>query len=258
MLSNKAHPALRPETLGRGKQSRREYLQAITSKYETEDEPWNYSHRAGELLRYQMILQTIAEIPLNSRSMVVDIGCSMGQLTQKLIRFSKNIFALDISELAVRKAQSFCGNRTREAQFLVASSGALPFQDGHFDLALVADGLCEWQLSEGEKRKTLVEIHRLLVQGGKAIFTDYLRPKNFDDYIQTIFESPLKIVKIRYLNDRLWYQFEAWFKAMRHWGWAKKILSSLAIAKFLRVASKLFGKYGSRHILIVAEKRSDD
>lgn len=258
--------------------------------YAQQQEPWNYSFRAAELLRHQIVTETVLKLqeaftpPLShgerrkhsegegrkKEIRVLDIGCSVGQLTSQLFNVSDNIVAMDISEVAVKKARENCSSshpvtqspsrpvtQSRHypvTQFLVGSSLSLPFQNESFEIIVLSDGMWEWKLTNQERQSTLEEVNRLLVKGGKAIFTDYLQPKDFDSFVRVIEKSPLKILEVRYLYDRLWYQFESWFKAVRHWKWVREMLSCLWTARFLKIPAMLFGKYGSRHILVVAEK----
>ena len=60
---------------------RREYFDGL---YRGEAEPWTYSARAAELLRHESLERAVRS--LKSRfERVLDVGCSQGQLTARLV-----------------------------------------------------------------------------------------------------------------------------------------------------------------------------
>ena len=80
-----------------------------------------------------------------------------------------------------------------------------------------------------------------------------MRPGKFEPFIRAV-GGQLRILKLVYLNDRMWYQFESWFKAVRHWEAVKALLSQVWIARLLAPVSGLLGPQGSTHLLILAQK----
>jgi SAM-dependent methyltransferase len=228
--------------------------------YKRSDEPWGYSKRAAELLRHEFLVET-AQRYTNRPQRILDVGCSIGQLTSKLCHIPEQMFAMDVSLTAVRKARQKCSQSFRlrnhsekRHYFYVGSAIALPFQQEVFDLIVLSDGLFEWRLSDDQRKSALNSCYTTLVPNGHAVFTDYLRPEMIQNYIQIIRDSPLKIVAVEFLYDRLWYQFESWFHMFRHHAWVKGIMRQTFIARALRIPARLFGKYGTRHICVVAKK----
>jgi SAM-dependent methyltransferase len=116
------------------------------------------------------------------------------------------------------------------------------------------DGLYGMDLTEELQKLVLAECYAALRTGGTIIFTDYLRPERFREMEERIRQSPFKIVDVHYLHDRLWYQVESWFHLLEGQRWVKALLRSTSFAQLLKIPSRLFGKYGSRHICIVATK----
>jgi len=66
--------------------------------------------------------------------------------------------------------------------------------------------------------------------------------------------GPLRILSVRYLYDRLWYQVETWFRRARHLRAVRAVFSSLGFAHFMGGVGRLFGKRGARHICILTRK----
>lgn len=94
-----------------------------------------------------------------------------------------------------------------------------------------------------------------LNETGFTIFTDYLKPNQFESYIDYIKKSDYVIKDVYYLNDRLWYKLKYSFNAFKDSSILKKFLSSIGVGKTLSKISSLFGKSGSNHICIVASRK---
>jgi ubiquinone/menaquinone biosynthesis C-methylase UbiE len=226
------------------------------TRYEKESEPWRYSERAAELLRHEYIAAKIRT--LQPRSRILDVGCSIGQLTRKLKTVASVVVGMDVSHTALVKARTNCQSEhmlgpTRYL-FAVGQASALPFRAAMFDVVISADVLLEGGFSEELKGQAIEEYARVLRPGGRAIFTDYMRSTGFDGYIALVKQSRLKIVSIEYLSDRLWYQFESLFHLFQNSFWVKALLRNLFLAQIFQRISRTLGRKYSKHICIVAEK----
>ena len=117
------------------------------------------------------------EIPANGR--LLDLACGTGTLTISLKeRFPlSEIHGLDgdpkILHIARRKAVEYGA----EIDFSEGFSTAMPYEDEYFDA--VATSLFFHHLTPGNKRKTLLEIRRVLKNGGKLYVADWGKPANF-------------------------------------------------------------------------------
>lgn len=218
--------------------------------YESSEEPWNYSYRGAEIYRHKKIPLVLAQ-RFKKFSKVLDIGCSLGQLTKGLTEISQDLYAMDVSRKAVSEAKKNC--TPSSAKFLVGSFPGLPFLPNSFDLMIAADALHEFVPKEN-RPLAIKEILFLLKDGGICLFCDYLKPLDNRIFLDLIRNCGFKIIDTIPLNDRLWYSFESWFKMIRHWGWIRKILSSLTLTRLWTVPARLLGESGSRHVLILAQK----
>ncbi len=233
-----------------GAESDRQYYERI---HKDQPEPWNYQRRGAEILRHQTFVRILKERQPQCES-VLDIGCSQGQLTARLSDPAREVFAFDISHSAVSKAASF--TRGAGIHFLVAKLPGIPFAPDRFAAVISADCVAEF-VPEDRKDAAIREIRSVLKRGGTALFSDYLKPERFEAF-EALVRRHFKKVTVHYLNDRLWYQFESWFKAVRHWKWVGKMLASVELARAFAVVSRGFGKRGSRHVLIAAQKEEGD
>ena len=216
-------------------------------------EPFDYSRRAAEILRHRFVCLAVRRLDPNP-ARLLDIGCSMGQLTAQLARLPQALFAVDLSPTAIRGARQRLRALGRPAHCVVASATALPFREGTFDVVVLSDGLHSWQLPAEERRLALDQAHRVVRPGGHALLTEYLQPRAFPEFVGQVRASPFELVSIDYLYDRLWYQFESWFKAVRDWGWVRRLFGSMALAVLLCALARPLGPRGSRHICVVARR----
>ena len=214
-------------------------------------EPWNYSHRAIEGLRHDWVIEELTGIAPVDGLKVLELGCSLGLMTEKLIKTGSEIFAMDLSATAVTKAKSRVGSGVH---FLVADASVLPFADGAFERVLVCDGLFGWHLDEATQAKVASEVLRVLKPGGYAFFTDYIHHLAFYKVRGLVQSAGFTVARESYLGDRLWYQFASAFKAIESWKMVQTILSNKVIARALQKLARMIGKPGSRHIMVIAKK----
>jgi SAM-dependent methyltransferase len=186
---------------------------------------------------------------------MLDLGCSLGQLTRELSALSGRLTAVDLSPVAVAKVRDrFRGEIGASADFIAARSTAIPLRSGSVDLVIAADGLYSWDIEREERALALREIHRTLSSGGHAILTEHMRRTRFSEFISEIDASPLQVVRVIYFHDRLMYQLESWFKAVPGWRTGKALRGSIRLAEALSSVGRLFGTRGARHVFVVARK----
>jgi ubiquinone/menaquinone biosynthesis C-methylase UbiE len=103
---------------------------------------------------------------------VLDIGCGSGQFIEILVHSLgayEFITGIDVDETALKEASDkFQGD---SFSFIKASSQALPFEDGVFDLVSISKTLHHVE----NDRQTLVEMKRVLRPGGYFLVTEMIR-----------------------------------------------------------------------------------
>jgi ubiquinone/menaquinone biosynthesis C-methylase UbiE len=227
--------------------------------YRREAEPWSYSSRGAEALRHEAVStiagRLIQQARVGQASRILDVGCAAGQLTSRLAGSASEIHGLDISPTAVLKARDRCaGLGGSQFRFLAGTSTAPPYRPGSFDLLLLCDGLHSWHLTPQQQDETLNQLHRMARPGAHVILTDYLKTAHFEPFIARIRHSPLNIVEIRYLNDRLWYTIERLLRPVRQRMSVKRILASQRVGRALGAVSRLAGRHGSKHLMVIARR----
>ena len=230
--------------------------------YQNESEPWSYSGRAAEILRHEYVVEQVKIIyeQVGKKLVILDLGCSLGHITEHLHPYGSLIVGLDISPTAVAKAKKRCaemvGEQPNPYEFVAASTLALPFKIETFDVVIASDGVMGW-FEEGQKdnsQKAVAEIYRVLKKGGIAIHTDYMHPRYFDSFVRATMCMPFEKIKEEPLYDRLWYRTESWLKIFRKQSWAKRLLANVSFAKKLRSIAKILGRNYSKHISVIAKK----
>lgn len=216
-------------------------------------EPWSFSERGVERLRHERLTALVRSL---APRRLLDLGCSLGQMTARLAALPADVYAMDISPTAIGRARErlASGPAARRPRFVSGSATALPFGPRSFDVILASDGLYGWQLGDADRATALREIHGALTAGGHAVLTDHMRPDLFARFVEEIAASPLRVVRVMYLHDRPCYQFESWLRAIAHWRPARAARRSTRLARALCTLGRVFGPAGSRHICVLAAR----
>ncbi len=233
--------------------SRRHHFEEL---YQRHGEPWEYSRFAAEVLRHDLVVGTARGLPLPPRPRVLDVGCSLGQLTSRLGALTPDVHAVDISPTAVRQARIRC--RTSEGaaafRFYAASAAELPFAPEAFDLVLLCDGLLSWRLPPEEQEAVLRDVYRITVPGGWVLLTDALKTPQIEPFVERAGRSPFDFAPVRYLNDRLWYSLERATRPVQEWRVTRAALASRTLARLLMPLSALARVRGTKHVCLVGRK----
>ena len=241
---------------------RDDYNQWFETEYNTSAEPWDYSKRAGELYRHIYTVQQIRRYKPNPDTLL-ELGCSKGLMTKLLLPFTKTIYAADISLTALKSCRERCAEQAKkhshQMEYFGTTTPGLPFADDSFDVVMLCDGLYAWWLSDEQKREALEDSFRVLKKGGIVIMSDCLMPEEnpaiFEEYEAMARNSPLTVVDISFLYDKLWYKLESLLKKVGLDRTFNSVLSSIPLAKALNDLGRIIGRRASRHIVVVLEKK---
>jgi SAM-dependent methyltransferase len=142
----------------------RDYFDAI---YSENPDPWHFETKPYEHEKYATTLQNL---PRGHYGKVLELGCSIGVLTQKLAELCDQLLALDASEIPLKKARERCAGMGNVG-FMRAT---LPdeFPAGRFDLILMSE--VGYYFALPELRKLQEQILEALAPGGELVCVHYL------------------------------------------------------------------------------------
>ena len=234
-----------------------DYNPWFEQQYTTTAEPWSYSRRGGELYRHAYTVEQLRRFCPNPSSLL-ELGCSRGLMTARLVPFTKELYAADVSLSAVKACKQKCDDLAARHEcamhYYVTTTPGLPFGEDSFDVVTLCDGMIGWYFSEEQKQAALEDTHRVLRRGGYAVFTDYTTPDKFAAYAELVAESKLAVVATTYLYDRPWYLFESLLKKLPGKPVLEPLMASTQAAKLLHRAGGMIGPAAARHILVIARK----
>jgi 2-polyprenyl-3-methyl-5-hydroxy-6-metoxy-1,4-benzoquinol methylase len=134
--------------------------------YSANPDPWNFTTSAYEQQKYQA---TLGALGTKRFRMALEVGCSIGVLTERLASRCDQVIGLDFAPSAVAAARARClpypGVRIEQRQ--------VPQQwpEGQFDLILFSEVL--YFLDQADLLQTCVHAERSLRPGGLVLLVNY-------------------------------------------------------------------------------------
>jgi ubiquinone/menaquinone biosynthesis C-methylase UbiE len=118
-------------------------------------------------LKFHLLLDVIG-----SCQRLVDIGCGWGQFLAIAQDYAAELWGVDESPDRVRDIKQACP----KAKVVICRADKLKLPDRYFDVAVTSQMLHEVKLfgEESQLQKTLSEIRRILVDGGRYLLLDHL------------------------------------------------------------------------------------
>lgn len=102
--------------------------------YQNDADPWNFATKEYE---HQKYAATLDNLPRAHYQSALELGCSIGVLTQMLATRASNLLAIDAAQIAVDAARARCADLPN----VEIKRATLPdgFPDGQFDLILMSE-----------------------------------------------------------------------------------------------------------------------
>lgn len=147
-------------------------LRPLSYKY-----PWLYNTISrlaatsvgGERRFHHLPLQNLK---IDSETQVLDLCCGGGQATRFLVEYSQNVTGLDVSPLALQRAET----NVPQAQYVEGFAEDMPFGEHQFDLVHTSVALHE--MPPSVLQQILREVYRVLKPGGVFTLIDFHKPTN--------------------------------------------------------------------------------
>ena len=154
--------------------------------YANSPDPWNYRTSAYEQEKYAA---TIAALSARRFHRALDIGCSIGSLTQRLAERCDQLFAVDAVEAALAQAREACAHQPHVSFARMRIPDEWPH--GHFDLIVISEVL--YYLERADIRRTAAACRKSLAPNGEILLVHWLGSKrpSYADEAVTLFCSRL-------------------------------------------------------------------
>jgi alkylation response protein AidB-like acyl-CoA dehydrogenase len=107
--------------------------------YAQSDDPWEFESSAYEAEKYR---STLASLPREHYARGLEVGCSIGVLTEKLAARCDDLLSVDVSERALERARRRCAALPQVRFECMEVPRSVP--EGRFDLILVSEVAYYW------------------------------------------------------------------------------------------------------------------
>lgn len=184
-----------------------EYFKGV---YDANEDPWNFETSEYEAKKYAA---TISALPKEHYDNVLEIGCSIGVLTQLLAQKSTHLLATDISEKALDLASKRCENLENVSFRKLNFQNELP--DDQYDLIMVSE--VAYYLSSNDWESAMKNLYNILKPNGNIVLVHWL-PEVHDypqtgDEVHNSFEKLMKDKMTNVFSDRAEsYRIDVWAK----------------------------------------------
>lgn len=134
--------------------------------YARSDDPWGFRTSEYEDAKYRV---TLDSLPRDRYGKAVEIGCSIGVLTERLAGRCDDLLGLDVSERALDQARQRCA-RLRQVHFdCMEVPHEIP--EGPFDLIMISEVAYYWTRKDLEQAVTLFAARQ--EEGGQLVLVHY-------------------------------------------------------------------------------------
>ena len=140
------------------------YFEAM---YAADPDPWRFRTSAYEAAKYAATVSAIADRRYRS---AVEVGCSIGVLSQQVAPLCDAFLGLDIAEAPLIEARARCLGLPQARFARMAVPGDWP--EGGFDLILLSEVL--YFLSLEDIATTAVHVRRSLSPGGTVLLVNWI------------------------------------------------------------------------------------
>ncbi len=159
--------------------------------YAREEDPWGFAERDYEREKYA---HTLAALGASRFERGLEVGCSIGVLTERLAALCTELVGIDVSDRALALARRRLGER--EDVSLLEMSFPEQMPDGHWDLVVCSEVL--YYLDDGAFELALERLRAVLLDGGDVLAIHWRPPTS---------TYPLRGDEV---HDRLVEQLGAW------------------------------------------------
>ena len=153
--------------------------------YGAAPDPWGFETSAYEAAKYD---HTITALGAERAARALEVGCSIGVLTQRLAGICDHLTATDLAQKALDQARRRCAALTN-VEFRRVRSAAESFEE-RFDLIVLSEVVYYWD--DADLARVAAAMNAALAPGGRVLLvhwlgeTDY--PKSADEAVDGLYE----------------------------------------------------------------------
>ncbi len=137
--------------------------------YAARPDPWDFETSAYEAAKYD---ETLAALPQQRYRRGLEIGCSIGVLTERLARRCEHLLAVDVSAAALETARRRCERLPQVAFARLQVPDEFP--EGRFDLVLLSEVGYYWSRADLERAQDAIVSS--LEPGGTLLLVHWTAP----------------------------------------------------------------------------------
>ena len=138
----------------------------FTAIYAAAPDPWSFATSEYENAKYAV---TLAALPRAHYESALEIGCSIGVLTEQLAARCGSLLSLDVAERALAQARERCAHLPQVTFKRLQVPKAFP--DERFDLVVVSEVGYYWSMADLRRSRDLIIEH--LKSGGQVILVHF-------------------------------------------------------------------------------------
>lgn len=137
--------------------------------YAADPDPWRFTTSVYEDAKYAA---TLAALPRERYASAVEVGCSIGVLTERLAARCDRLIGLDVAQAALDAAAARCRDRAGVA-FAISTLPATP-PPGRFDLIMLSEVL--YYFDEAGVRAMAAAVAAMASDGADIMLVHWLGP----------------------------------------------------------------------------------
>ncbi len=262
------------------------------------DSPASYfAHHVNGYQRFRHKTLTLflqEHIPLSDSYYILDLGCAGGDFLDLVYKTLKSRLAIGLDFITKIIHQGHY--RYPDLNFAVASLPDIPLQNASVNIVIASEIL--YYLTEKEQKRTIQNIHNILIPGGYLFFTSVIGGKYFtQSSARSLITPHFKILTVKYIHSGLYKKLislpyrvvrfndlisngeepgnarlELYFKKLKFLfhnilgkvllGSATKVFQKILSSAYLPAACELIGKLLSprfqSNIIIVAQRNDEE
>lgn len=228
----------------------KEYYEQL---YRQRADPWDY-YSSAEQAKYNRMIE-VAKRFQPSPLCVLDAGCSLGCLTEKLNNYSLDVYAFDFAESAVKMTRERCERLNSKTRFHIEMGDAvLPhYPPSSFDVIFLGDVIGNLP-DEQDQRLAIRNTLLLLKPNGILILTDCMKCYRQKTYVALVEAMEGQVLERIYYHDRYWIKFRSLVKQFGSPGQIHSLLGNESVYRVFTRLGRLRGPSGSKHFGLVVKQ----